>query len=173
MFWCLAVHVVRPEDHRVHPEHLVRGAQIELDRVLGDAVRILRLGNHVLPHRQLTGAVDGDRRREDEALHLGLHGLVDERHGPDDVVRVVEAADEVGQPLGRVRRKVVDVVEAPLGEELPHERGVGHGAFDEPASGRNVVLETAAQVVENRDFIAPLETMTGHMRADETGPSRD
>ena len=38
----LAVHVVRPEDHVVEAEHLVRGAQVELDGELGDAVRVLR-----------------------------------------------------------------------------------------------------------------------------------
>ena len=40
----LAVDVVRTEDRVLEPEHLVRGAQVELDRVLRDAVRVLGLG---------------------------------------------------------------------------------------------------------------------------------
>jgi hypothetical protein len=41
------------------------------------------------------------------------------------VVAVVEAADEVRQPLGRVCGEVVHVIERPvLGEQLRHEGGV-------------------------------------------------
>ena len=54
----LAVDVVRTEDRVVEPEHLVRGAQVELDRVLGDAVRVLGLG-----HQRPRSSAAGPRRR--------------------------------------------------------------------------------------------------------------
>ena len=97
-------------------------SQVELDGVLRDAVGILRLRRHVFAHRHLARAVDRDGAGEDEALHLGGDRLVDQVHRADDVVGVVEAADEVAQAFGGVGGEVVDVLDAVLCEDPLEQR---------------------------------------------------
>ena len=77
-------------------------------------------------HRRLARAVHRDRTGEHEAAHLRLHRLVQHVHRADDVVGVVEAADEVAQPLGGVGGEVEDVRDAVLGEEPREQRGIEH-----------------------------------------------
>ena len=100
----LAVDVVRPEDRVVEAEHPLRSGKVELDGVLRDAVRILGLRDDILGHRRLSRAVDGDRAGEDEALDgLRAERGVEHVDRAEDVVRVVEAANEVREAL-RPRR---------------------------------------------------------------------
>jgi hypothetical protein len=163
---------VRAEDHVVEAEHLVGGPEVQLHRVLADAVGVLGLGHHRLVHRQLAGAVHGDRRREHEALHLVPHRLVDQVDAPDQVVGVVEAADEVRQPLGGVGGEVVDVVELVLGEEAGEQRVVGDAPFHEQCPFRDLVTEAAAQVVEDHDLVTQPEALLRDVGSDEPGTAR-
>ena len=76
-------------------------------------------------------AVDGDRGREDETLDAVVHGGVDQVDAADDVVRVVEALDEVAQALGGIGREVIHVIEAALGEESIDGRVIDDAGLDE------------------------------------------
>ena len=84
-----------------------------------------------------------------------LDRLVDQRHAAEDVIRVVEALDEVTEALGRVGGQVEDVVNGFLLEELFHQGGIGDRSVGELSTHRNVALESATQVVENHDGVAP------------------
>ena len=88
----LAVDVVRPEDRVVEAEHPLRGGEVELDGVLRDPVRVLRLGDDVLGHGRLPAAVDGDRaRRRRSARRHGADRRVDEVDRSRRRCSVVEA----------------------------------------------------------------------------------
>src|SRR5205807_1385612 len=126
-------------------------------RELRDPVAVLGLGRHRFGHRHLRGAVHGDRRGEDEALHALVHRRVDQVHAPDHVVRVVEALDEVTQPLGGVGGQVVDVLEALRGEQVVDEGVVHDRSLGQPGAPVDVVREPAAQVVEHDDLVRAVE----------------
>ena len=68
----------------------------------------------------------------------------------DEVVRVVEAADEVREPLGRVGGEVVDVVEARAARTEPPTSAASVDAMpcDEARAVGHVVAEAAGEVVE-------------------------
>ena len=165
-----AVHVVRTEDHVVQTEHLAGLFQIELHRVLRDAVGIFRHRHERLDHRRLIASVHGDRAREHEALHrTGIHGRVHQVHAADEIVPVVEVLDEMRKPFRRIRRQVEDVGEARAGEQVVHQRGVLHAALHELGTCRDVLDEAARQVVEHDDAIARLHEPLRDMRSDESG----
>src|SRR5581483_9905753 len=116
--------------------------------------------------------VHGDRAREDEALdRLGPDGGVDDVDRAEDVVRVVEAPDEMGEPLRRVRGEVEDVGEAVLPEQLVDELGIRGRAEDERRAGRHVLLVAAAEVVEHDDVVTGLDEVPRDVGADEAGAS--
>ena len=129
-----AVDVVRPEDHVVEPEHLVRRLEIHLDGVAwrcrtgprAAARMSSRIGTGPAPY---TAIDDVNTKHSVPWLTAALIRLIE----PIDVVRVVEAANEVAEPLGGVRREMIDVVEAMLIEELVDEGYVEDRAFDEYA----------------------------------------
>ena len=170
----LAVDVVRAEDHEVHPEHLFRLPDIHLGSILGDAVRVFRCRRHVLAHRNLVRAVDGHRRGEDEAPHRpGVDRTVDERGRAEEVVGVVEAADERAEPLGGIRGEVVDVVELVLAEEARDEHGVGDRAVVEVDAVGDVVEVATGEVVEADDGVAHREQFVGDVGSDKPGDAGD
>ena len=105
-------HVVRAEDDVVEAEQLAARAQLHLHRVFRDAVRILWRRHVLFGHGRRRPAVNRNRRREHERLHAAVDRRVQQVDAADDVVGVVEPLDEVTQPLGSVRREVIDVVEA-------------------------------------------------------------
>ena len=127
----LAVHVVWPEDRVVEPEHALCRDQVELDGVLGDPVGVFRLGDDFLGHGRLRRPVHGDRAGEDEALDgLGADGSVDQVDRAENVVRVVEAANEVRQPFGRVGGQMEDVGEVVGAKQLVDELGISDRSVD-------------------------------------------
>jgi hypothetical protein len=101
-----------------------------------------------------------------------VHRRVDEVDAADDVVRVVEALDEVAEPLGRVRGQVVDALEPVLAEQPLDEPDVRDGALDEGAARVDVLLEPAAQVVQHDDLVAGSGQLSGEVGADEATASR-
>jgi len=143
------------------------GAQVELDGVLGDPVRILGLGRLVLGHRDLTRSVDRDRAREDEALAIAQHRLVDEVDRGLEVRAVVVGADEVRQPLGRIGAQVVDVVKPAVAPQRRDEVGVAQVALDPAGSVGHVLHEPAAEVVGRDDIHPQLHARIGDVRPDE------
>ena len=169
-----AVDVVRTEDGERQPEHLVRRAQVELAGVLGDPVRILGPRHGVLAQRELTGAVHGDARGEHEMPRVAGHGGVDEVHRRAEVGVVVEAARVVAQPLGRVRREMLDDIERPvLRPQRAHERRVPQVACDERHAFGDIAPEAAGQVIRADHAHAERAAMRGDVRADEAGRPRD
>jgi len=152
-------------------EHLVCGAKVELDCVLRNPVGVLGDRCHVLGHRQLVRAVDGDRAREHEPLHIVGYRSIQDVDASDDVVRVVEAADEVREALGGVGREVIHVVVAAVGEKGIDEIDVGHRALAERRFVGNVVGKATGEVVDRDDFVAELDAVPGDMRADESSCS--
>ena len=68
---------------------------------------------------------------------------VDQVDAPDQVVGVVEALDEVAQPLGRIRGQVVDVVETEVIEQPVHQLVVDDRALDEASPWVDVFLEAS------------------------------
>ena len=73
----------------------MRSLEIKLYRILRYSVRVFRLRGDVFTHRDLTRAVNGDRRREDKGPHLVFHALVDDVHRTHDVVGIIKRPDEV------------------------------------------------------------------------------
>ena len=156
----LAVDVVRPEDRVVEAEHPLRGAQVELDRVLPDSIGVFGLRDGFLRHRRLGGAVDGDRAGEDEALDgLGAEGGVEHVDRAENVVRVVEAPDEVRQPLRRIGGEVEDVGELVRPKQLIDELRVHDRAGDEGRTVGHIRFVAAAEIDPMNP--APPVTRTG------------
>ncbi len=169
-----AVDVVRPEHDEVEAEQVVRRPEVQLHGVLRDPVRILRRRPHLLGDRQHRArAVDGDRRGEHEGADAVVDRRVQQGDAAEDVVRVVEPADEVAQALGRVGRQVKDVIEPRRGEQVVHQGGVGDVARHEPGAARHVLPEPAAQVVEHGDVVPAANQRVGDVGPDESGPACD
>ena len=148
--------------------------EVQFHRVLGDPVRILGLGNRLLRHGELVPAVDGDRGGEDEALHPArVNRGVDEVDAGEEVVVVVEAADEVAQALGGVGGQVEDVLEGMIGEQLADEGLVGDRSLDERGAGRDVLHEPPGQVIHGNHLMPCGDEMLGDMTADETSTTSD
>src|SRR5207245_1075012 len=99
---------------------------------------------------------DGDRGGEGKAPHLVVDAGVDQVDAAEQVVGVVEALDEVAQPLRRVGGQVVDVVEAEVIKQPVDQLVVHDGALDEAGFGIDVFLEAARQVIEHDDIEAEL-----------------
>ena len=119
------------------------------------------------------GAVHGDRRGEHEALDVVVHAGVDQVDAADQVVLVVEAPDEVAEPLGGVGGQVVDALERGARRRAARPaRWSRMLALDELSPGVNVLGEAAAEVVEHDDVRGP-RGGSGDVRADEAGPAGD
>ena len=155
----LPVDVVRPEDDERQVEHLLRDFQIELDRVLGDAVGVLGSGHEALGHRKLVLPVDRDGRCEHETADVGAKRPVDQGHRACDVVRVVEAADEMRKAFRGISGEVIDEVEALALREIADQEVIVDAALDEANPLRHVRAISAGQVVQPDDLHP--EVLTG------------
>ncbi len=91
----LAVDVVGAEDRISKAEHVVGTLEVLLDGQFRDAIRIFGDGGHVFGERSLAGAVDGNGAGKDEAFDVVIDRRVDQVHRADEVVVVVESADEM------------------------------------------------------------------------------
>ena len=94
---------------------------------------------------------------------------VEQVDAADDVVRVVEALDEVAQALGRVGGEVVDVRGADPREDPFDGVGVNDRALHELRACRNVLAETASEIVEHVDLMAAGNQCVGDVRPNEPG----
>jgi hypothetical protein len=168
----LPVDVVRTEDDGVQPEHFAGGAQVELHRILGDAVGILRLGNQILGHGQLVAAIDRDRGGKDEALDVVVHGGIDQVHAADQVVLVIEPANKMAQPLGGIGCQVKNVVELPSGKQGRDQLPVQDAAPDKFGLRIHVVRESTRQIVERHNVIPAGDELVRDMRTHETRRAR-
>ena len=148
------VHIVRTKHDIVESEHPPRGGQVELHRILGDAVGVLRFGPHGLDHRHLTRAIDRDTGGEDETLYVVIHAGVHHVHGANNVVGVVETPDEMAQAFGGVGGQMKHVVESMLTEHALHYGRVGAGPPNQPYARWYVLFEPSGQIVEDHDLVA-------------------
>ena len=92
-----------------------------------------------------------------------IDGRVDEVDAADEVVRIVEALDEVAQAFRSVRRQVKHVGELAGREQPVDQRGVCHAALDKLRACRHVVGEPSAQVVQHRHAAPPGHQVPGDM----------
>lgn len=113
----------------------MRGPQVQLAGVLGDAIGIFRLWYQVLRHRQLVLTVHGDRGRKHETLDAVIDGRIDKVNATDEVVFVIEPANEMAQALRRVSRQMKYVLEVVLRKQALNQRRVGHTALDKQRIG--------------------------------------
>jgi hypothetical protein len=97
------------------------------------------------------------------------HGGVDEVDAAHQVVLVVEAADEMAEPLRRIGGEVIDVLEALLREEPVDQLFVSDGALDESGFGVHLVLEAATEIVQHHYAMAHGQQVLHHVCADEAG----
>jgi hypothetical protein len=169
----LAIDVVGPEDDVVQTEHLVRGAQVELDGILADAVGVFRLRREVLGHGELVGPIDGDGRGEDEEPDFVLHGFVDEIDAADDIGFVIEAPDEMRESLGGVGGEMIDVIEAMLGKQAGQEGRIGHRSLEEAGLRGNLIAKAAGEIVERDHFVTERQAMADDVGADEASTAGD
>src|ERR1700722_7959413 len=113
----LTINIVWAKNHIVEAKHFVRNLQLSFDRELGDAIGVLRHGDHIFGHGRLSGAVNSDGGSEDEAAHLILDCSVDQIDGTNQIIVVVETFNEVTQSLSGIGRKVIYVIEIVAVEE--------------------------------------------------------
>ena len=116
-----AIHVVRAEDDVVEAKLIVRGFQVQLYRILGDAVRIGRLWRVGFAHGRIDVAVHGNAAGEYVALYLVVHRSSDEGGAAYQVILVIGVADVRAEAFGRVGCEVVYVLELILGKEAIHQ----------------------------------------------------
>src|SRR5438309_5717706 len=151
----------------------MRCGQVQLDGVLRNAVGVLGFRHHFLGDRRFARPVHGDRGSEHETLDTVLHGLVDEVDRSDQIVSVIEMADEVAQSFGSVRCKMIDVVEAAVIPETRDKAVVYNApALKDYAIG-NVVDKSARKIIDAQDLEAHIETMPREMRSNETRDTGD
>ena len=160
------------KDDVIEAEHLAAGAKLELHGVLCDPVRILGTDGGLLCHwRGAAPAVHRDRRAEHERRHAGVDRGVQEVDASDDIVRVIEALDEMTETFGSVRGEVIDMLEMAVREHAVDEMMVGNGALDERGGRGNVLEKAAAEIVKNGDAVTAADQSVRHMGADEPGSS--
>src|SRR6267378_3413691 len=126
----------------------MRCGQVQLDGVLRNAVGVLWFRRHFLSDRRFALPVHGDRGSEHETLHTVQHGLVDEVDRSDQIVSVVETADEVAQSFGCVRCQMIDVVEAAVIPETRDKAVVYNAPASKDYSIGNVVDESTRKVID-------------------------
>jgi hypothetical protein len=160
-----------PEDDVVEAKQIPARPQFHLHGVFGDSVRIFRRRQIIFAHRRRGAAVHRNRRGEHEQLDAVVDGGIQQVHAAYDVVRVVEALDEVTQAFGGIRGEVVDVIEALFGEQPVDQRVINHAAADECGCRRYVLAKAATQVVEDRDVMAARDQGVRHVGADKPGPT--
>src|SRR6185437_9448553 len=125
--------------------------------------------NHFFLHGGLTGAVNGDRGCEDKTLHSIIDARIDQVHGTDEIVIVVEPLNEMTEAFGSVSSEMVHIVKSMLSEEAIDKIYVEDRTLDEDRTLGNIVEETAAEVVQHNDFVAIVEQPLDDVRTHETG----
>ena len=100
--------IVRTENDIGQAKDAVRGPQVLLYRQLGDSIGVFGTSVHVFAHRRRTRAISSNRRCEDEALRLVVHGGVNQVDTSDHIIRIIETFNEVAQILGGVGREMID-----------------------------------------------------------------
>ena len=134
---------------------------------------VLRVRRRRLGHRQLGlapyTAIDDVKTNSADA---GVDRGVQQVDAADDVVRVVEALDEVAQAFGGVGGEMVDVREAAVARTRVRPSGVGDAAVDECRRRRHVLAEIRRSGRRGRCTSWPRgDESVRHVRADETGPT--
>src|SRR5713226_7104788 len=100
----------------------------------------------LLAHRRDDRSVDCNRRSEHHTFYFILHRGVDDIDAADQVILVVEAPYEVRQSLGRISRKMIDVVESGF-EQAFDETDISYRTTHEGCRGGNVLAAVSRQVV--------------------------
>ena len=117
-----AIHIVGAEDDVLEAEHLIADQQFSFHRQLGDPVGVFRERDHVLSHGRLAGSIDGNRGGEHEALDAVIDARIDEVHGTDQVVGVIEPFDEMAESFGGIGSQVVHIGKGVLLKQTINER---------------------------------------------------
>ncbi len=169
-----AVDVVRAEDDVVEPEHLPA-------RVAAPARRRTWRCRTSPPGAAAPPPVNGssglapytaieDVKTNDSTPVIDRR--VDQVDAADDVVRVVEALDEVAQAFRGVGGEVIDVREADAREQAIDGVGIRDAAVHEAGGCRDVLAEPAAEIVEDVHLVSTSNERVGYVRPDKPRPTR-
>src|SRR5580704_11377091 len=106
----------------------------------------------VLTHGRRDSSVNRNRTCKNEAIALVADGLVDEVDAAQDIVGVIEAADEMRQPLSCVRCKVINVAEAIALKQRSYQVSVRDITLDKLNLDGDVSAESPRKIVKRDDL---------------------
>ena len=149
-----AIHVVRTKDGKVQAELFVSRSQIQFHSILRNTIRVFRQRQCGFQHRNLTSAINGDRTGEDKMGHSMPDSRIDQIHAADEIIHIIEAADEMAQPLSRISGQMKYVAKGVFFKQPFDEFVVSDAAFhetDTPGS-RDIFNKTTGEIIEDDDL---------------------
>ena len=170
-----ALHVVArgvkiAESRKLDSAQLIVPLEEPFDGEFRVAVVVLGLGRVLFVDRLiLRGAVGGRGTREHEVLHAGSRGGVQDVDGTRDVVHAVLFGVNHRLAGGLEGGQVHEALGLEIVQELANLFGVQNVALHEARLGEQVLLETAAEVVKNADFVPAVKEFTRRVGSNVAG----
>ena len=173
----VVIFLARPDDvvrHRDDPFHAMRFGEIaehQLGGVLADAIRVLRLGDHVLGERHLVGTIARHRGAHHEAADVaGDRGGNHRGRCADDILGDQVRREYRQAFISRRRAMIGDVDAGHVSLELIEVVAVELVEFDRLGD----IVEVAADHIVVADHLMPVgQEGVGQVAAEEPGHARD